>query len=276
MASFVGTISEFIHFFGNNLLSNAASKYAEEYKKIIVKKCEWKRVPELKNLRGNDCQCDTKHPREAAHKHEYNKLLITIQILKKGKYQHPEKKGFVKVDLDEFLKDFYLEHKPISESFYTLCKKHHEKYDHLDEEFFPNFAGQKKEIADYKKGPYTTYGFPEITQGVYTINNIESTGSKFLFTHALIKKLVECHPEWDYDKLFEVVRIIHDGTKNKIIEKLEKAKSTPKGTYNIDDNYIIKLGQEEIVVYYSINSEMYKKVLWLCNDRPEFVDSKKI
>ena len=276
MATFEGTIAEFIHFFGNNLLSNAASKYAEEYKKIIVKKCEWERVPELKDLKGQDRKCDTKHPLEAAHKHEYDKLLIAINILKGKKYQHSEKEGFVKVDLDEFLNDFYLNHKPISESFYTLCKQHHEKYDHLDEECFPEFADQKKIIADYKKGPYTNYGIPEISQGFYTINNIKSTGKKFLFTHALIKKLVECHPEWNYDKLFEVVRIILDGPKNKIIKKLCSIDdSTPKGTYNMDDNYIIKLGQEEIVVYYSINKKMFEKVLYLCQDREEIKNFKE-
>ena len=271
MATFEGTIAEFIHFFGNNLLSNAASKYAEEYKKIIVKKCEWKKVPELENLKGEDCQCNTKHPREAAHKHECNKLLIAIKILEREKYQNSEKKGFIKVDFNEFFKDFYLYHKPISDSFYTLCKKHHEKYDHIDEECFPEFAYQKKVIADYKKGPYTNYGIPEISQRVYTINNIESTGNKFLFTHALIKKLVECHPEWNYDKLFEVVRIIHDGPKNKIIKKLGSIDdSTPKGTYNTEKNNIIELGNgDKIAVYYSIHKKMFEKVLYLCQDREE-------
>lgn len=281
MATFEGTIAEFIHFFGNNLLSNAASSYSKPYKKILSTKCEWEEVKKHYHIKQElePCECDLDKPLESAHRHKKHKIYLAIQILKKYK-KNEEPAEIIKIDIDKFLQEFKKLHDPISETFYTLCNYHHSRYDNPQkykglETIKLEKSEIDREISTYKDKPCSNYHNTSNDDMEFIIDGISSKGkrSKFKFTHAFIKKLVLDNPDWDFNDLWDVIKYLHNGTKNKIIIKIEKNKSSSLSnkTYNLKDQYLIDIKGEKYAILHSINEETYKRVLTLYRDRKNFL-----
>ncbi len=117
MARFIGTPEEFYDLFGSNLLTNAVSAYTKEYREKMVGVCQAKGT--------DDIECSKEL--EAAHNHEngFSRKSIAMKILQK----YANENGIVDVEFEQFLKEFYEEHKPFHRSIRILCSKHHGAFD---------------------------------------------------------------------------------------------------------------------------------------------------
>lgn len=148
MARFIGTPQEFYDLFGANLLTNAVKAYTKEYKDMVGS-CQ------AKGTNGINCS-KTLH---AAHNHEngFSRKSITMAILSQAKYKIGD--GLIDVDIDEFLNEFYLAHKPLHKTIRVLCSKHHGNYD----------RGTHEKSENLKN---TIYGMPKdkpTTDGNYSV-----------------------------------------------------------------------------------------------------------
>lgn len=116
MAKFVGSIDEFIAFFGGTLLTKAVTAYTKEYRKMVGC-CQHKGA--------SDIECSK--TLQAAHNHEtgYHRKGIAIDILK----AYVNDKGIVEVDFNEFFKRYYAAHQPLHKIVKVLCSKHHGAFD---------------------------------------------------------------------------------------------------------------------------------------------------
>lgn len=147
MARFIGTPQEFYDLFGTSLLTNAVTEYTKEYRRMIG-------YCQAKGTGGIECSSE----REAAHNHEngYSRKSIAMAILNK----YIDDNGLVDIDIDKFLGEFYIAHKPLHRTIRILCKAHHRAFDKGKQE-------KRSNLND------TLYGMPKekpISKGKYTLH----------------------------------------------------------------------------------------------------------
>ena len=162
MAKFIGTPNEFYELFGDNLLTKAVEAYTEEYKEMMGYRCQHKGID------GDECSKVI----HAAHNHQYknsSRKQITEDILNPLR----NKDGIVEIDIEEFLKKFYLAHKPLYKTIKVLCSTHHGKFDKghkISKEKKETLYGMPKEKIE-REGNYSIEYIPNENGIIETLKN---------------------------------------------------------------------------------------------------------
>ena len=108
MARFIGTIDEFLHYFGSSLATNFVQRITKKYKEEVG-------MCEICGSSGGELL--------VAHLPGKDRRIKMVNVLKTY-----EKDGVVNVDIAEFLEKFHESYLPFHENIKVLCSHCHKEY----------------------------------------------------------------------------------------------------------------------------------------------------